>query len=462
MIRFGLIRQHYPAGADQRALEAALEALLERSVAVTLFTRRNPESRLKLMDVTVCNPFHIGRWWRDRSFARSVGRAVAAVESDLVESHERVACCDVYFAREGVHAVALEQYLRGASWWRRQRIASGLYHRSVLASERRVYASPWLRAVICRSELVRSQVSERFGVSPEHLHVVRDAVDTDAWHPGLRSLRGWLRSRYHISDSATVFLLAGVGYHRNGLPAVLAALAELSGNVHLLVVGPERNPGRFRRLARQYGVDDRVTFAGPQVEAKPFFGAADVFVLPTVYDPLPASALEALACGLPVITSTMSGAAEIVTAADAGLVCDAFDVGTLAGHMRLLQHASAREPLSARARAAALELTPAAVTLKRVMLYRDLLAASLKARGDASQGPWHSASSAQPVTTTALRGFDSLRMLRAHREPGPPEGIPESARSLLESERLDEDFAVPELAVPEFAGAAATEPPQLR
>ena len=64
----------------------------------------------------------------------------------------------------------------------------------------------------------------------------------------------------------------------------------------------------------------RVTFAGPQTDPKPYYGAADAFVLPTLYDPFPNAALEAMACGLPVVTSTKSGAAELVAEHDAGFV----------------------------------------------------------------------------------------------------------------------------------------------
>jgi len=77
-----------------------------------------------------------------------------------------------------------------------------------------------------------------------------------------------------------------------------------------------------------------VTFAGPQKDPKPYYGAADAFVLPTLYDPLPNAAMEAMACGMPIVTSSKSGAAELVQGADAGFVCASRDVATLAAHMR--------------------------------------------------------------------------------------------------------------------------------
>jgi UDP-glucose:(heptosyl)LPS alpha-1,3-glucosyltransferase len=74
-----------------------------------------------------------------------------------------------------------------------------------------------------------------------------------------------------------------------------------------------------------------------------------------------------------VVTSTKSGAAELVREHDAGLVCPARDVAGLASHMHLLLDAGQRARLGANAREAVLPLTPAAMTLGLVLLYKDLL-----------------------------------------------------------------------------------------
>jgi UDP-glucose:(heptosyl)LPS alpha-1,3-glucosyltransferase len=122
-----------------------------------------------------------------------------------------------------------------------------------------------------------------------------------------------------------------------------------------------------------------------QDDPRPFYGAADVFVLPTMYDPCPHAALEAMACGLPVVTSTKCGVAELLTEHDAGLVCAARDVEALARHMAALTDEEARRLLGARARQAVLPLTPASMTLQLVLLYRDLIAAAAAARDGEAQ-----------------------------------------------------------------------------
>jgi len=177
-VRLAVIRQRYtPWGGAERFVENALEALLERGVAISLYTREWPQTRLKLIEPTIVDPFYIGRLWRDAGFAREVGRAIGAARADLVQSHERVTCCDVFRAGDGVHAAYLDERIAAAGPFERLAIRASPYHRYVLDAERRLFASPWLAAVICNSAMVRDEIHGRFGYPAEKLHVIRNAVD---------------------------------------------------------------------------------------------------------------------------------------------------------------------------------------------------------------------------------------------------------------------------------------------
>jgi len=379
-MRLAIIRQRYtPYGGAERFVEAALEALLERGIAISLYTRRWPETRLQLIEPILCNPLYIGRLWRDWSFARAVCRRIAKQPPELVQSHERLLCCDVYRAGDGVHAVWLEERLRDVSGLARKFIEWSLYHRYVIDTERRLFASRALRAVICNSKMVRDEIRDRFGLPESRLHVIYNAVDSEAFSPQLRDHRAAIRAKLGVPETATVFLLVGSGYARKGVATAIAALARLPGDTYLFVVGRDKSRNRYKRLARELGISNRVALLGAQDDVRPFYGAADVFVLPTLYDPCPNAALEAMACGLPVVTSSKSGAAELVLEHEAGFVCPSRDVDSLAWHMMTLTDAGARAALGARARDAVLPLTPDAMTLQLVLLYRDLLAAAYAA-----------------------------------------------------------------------------------
>jgi len=380
-MRLAIIRKRYtPYGGAERFVEGALEALLERGIAISLYTREWPTTRLQLIEPVICNPFHLGRLWRDWSFARAVCAEVTGKAPELVQSHERLLCCDVYRGGDGVHQVWLEERLRDASLLKRWSTALSPYHRYILSVERKLFASPLLRAVICNSKMVRDEIRQRFGMTEDRLPVIYNAVDSDAFSPALREQRTAVRERLGIPDGSTVFLLVGSGYARKGVATVIEAMSRLAAGNHLVVVGRDKSLAHYQRLAQSRGIANRVAFLGAQDDPKPFYGAADAFMLPSIYDPCPNAALEAMACGLPVITSTKSGAAELVSEFDAGFVCGSRDVEALARHMTALADPQLRAALGTRARDAVLPLTPDAMTLQLVLLYRDLLAAAYAAK----------------------------------------------------------------------------------
>jgi len=373
-MRIAVVRQRYtPFGGAERFLDQALQALLDHGVAVALYTRRWSGAGSRI-EPHIVDPFHVGGLWRDAGFARAVCRALAHADVDLVQSHERLACCDVFRAGDGVHADWLEERLRHLSPLRRLGVRVNPHHRYRLAMERRMFASPRLRAVICNSRMVRDDIRARFDMAGERLHVIYNAVAADRFTPALRSHGAEVRAQLGIAADATLFLQVGSGFERKGVATSIEALAQLPPPAHLVVVGGDRHLPRYAARARALGLAKRVTLAGAQADPGPYYGAADAFVLPTLYDPCPNAALEAMACALPIVTSTRSGAAEIALAHDAGFACAPADVAGLASRMRALLDPPLRARLGANAREAVLPLTSEAMTAQLLALYRELLA----------------------------------------------------------------------------------------
>jgi UDP-glucose:(heptosyl)LPS alpha-1,3-glucosyltransferase len=165
----------------------------------------------------------------------------------------------------------------------------------------------------------------------------------------------------------------GSGFARKGVGTVIAALARTRDrDARLLVVGADRAAGPMRAAAARAGVADRVHFAGGQEDVKPWYGAADCFVLATLYDPFPNAALEALASGLPAIVSRQCGAAELVKEGVNGRVVDALDPEALA---RAMDDIAGRltDDMREDARAAALPFGLGAMGERMLALYRAVL-----------------------------------------------------------------------------------------
>jgi UDP-glucose:(heptosyl)LPS alpha-1,3-glucosyltransferase len=337
-VRVALVRQRYnPYGGAERFIERALPALERAGAKVTLIARSaDGWDARRFLEV---DPFYAGNTWRDASFARAARAAWQAGGFDLVQSHERIAGCDIYRAGDGVHAEWLEIRRASAGPLERAGIALNPYHRYVCSAERRMFGHPRLRAVVCNSEMLRTEIGRRFAVAPEKLHVVYNGVDLEHFHPRERAaLRASARSALGAGEHDILFLFVGSGFWRKGLDAAIGALAACSNPAYrLAVAGRDRDAGRFTALAQTAGVAGRVRLLGGREDVRPLYAAADCFILPTRYDPFPNTALEALAMGLPSIIGRRSGAAEILRPGEGGWVCEPRDVPGLA---RLMNEAA--------------------------------------------------------------------------------------------------------------------------
>jgi UDP-glucose:(heptosyl)LPS alpha-1,3-glucosyltransferase len=374
-MKLALVRQKYnPFGGAERFVERALQALRAQGTTVTLITRqwKGATTDANAGEVRICNPFYLGRWWRDAGFARSVQAIVASGEFDLVQSHERISGCQLYRAGDGVHATWLD--LRASQQSTFSRLATKLlpWHRYTLAAEATMFRHPALRGVICNSQMVKEDIAQRFGVADDKLHVIHNGVDLAHYHPGLREQhRTATLAALGIDADAPIILFVGSGFERKGLRPLLHAFAHMKNfSAHLIVVGRDKQKKAMSQLAKTLGIAGRTHFVGGQKDVRAYYGSGDVFALPTLYDPFPNAALEALACGLPVLTSPTSGAAELIDA-NCGAVVDALDSAAQAAALdRLLASADSMRDA---ARKAASSCSLGDMTDQLTALYKTLI-----------------------------------------------------------------------------------------
>ncbi|QXG54695.1 glycosyltransferase family 4 protein [Pantoea jilinensis] len=324
-LRLAIVRQKYrPDGGAERFISRALEALGSEQLDLNIITRSwqgtpNPDWHLH-----ICNPSKLGRVSRERGFARAARACWEREKFDIVQSHERIAGCDIFRAGDGVHRVWLEQRARIVTSWQRLSATLSPYHRYVLQAEAEMFTSPTLKAVICNSEMVKRDILRCFPLDAGKIHVIHNAIDASRFQPATETARRATRQQLGLPDAATVLIYVGSGFERKGLKAAIQALA--ASDRYLIVVGQDKQLQRYQQLANQLNCLDRLRFVGVQQDVQPYYHAADGLLLPTLYDPFPNVVLEAMACGLPVITSTGCGGAEFITAGQEGFVCDALDI----------------------------------------------------------------------------------------------------------------------------------------
>jgi UDP-glucose:(heptosyl)LPS alpha-1,3-glucosyltransferase len=324
-MRLGIVRQRYtPFGGAERFVERAIDALVARGVHVRIYTRRWPAAADPRIEPVICDPFYAGSLWRDASFAAAVTRrspATGRTSCSRTRAHRGLR----HLPRRRRRASRVDRRAH-----RHRRPPGALAHRGEPVPPLQARAESGCSrirrcAVICISKMVKEDVLRHF-TARRAAHVIYNAVDPREFGPQVRADRPAARARRGLAERDVAFLLVGSDYARKGVATAIRALARLPETARLVVVGRDKSPERFARIARREGVAGRVEFAGPQQDPRPFLGAADAFVLPTLYDPLSNAVLEALACALPVVTSRRCGAGELVVAHDAGWTCDSTDV----------------------------------------------------------------------------------------------------------------------------------------
>ena len=263
--------------------------------------------------------------WR---FGRLCLKAMAERHHDVTMGFDKTWGLDVLYPQGGLHAACAEHNLRKHAHPFVRHVASwakwfDAAHWSYSILERRQYLGNHPASIVVNSHMVRDHFLRHYHIPPGQLHVVRSAIDPQRFPEQDRlKCRAQCREQYGIAPNEVVGLFAAMNYHLKGLEPLLHATQrmfarpEFAGNTppfRLMVVGHPHDAA-YRKLAHQLGLDDKVRFVGYCPEMRNAYFAADFLVHPTFYDPCSLVVLEALACGLPVITTRFNGASELLHA----------------------------------------------------------------------------------------------------------------------------------------------------
>jgi UDP-glucose:(heptosyl)LPS alpha-1,3-glucosyltransferase len=320
--------RHAETGGTERFLNQLAAFLVAAGHEVTVVCRSHAPGTVPGIRFVVLRSPVPGKTLRVIAFARDVERHVRSGGYDVVLGLGWGWAQDVIRLGGGCLATHRELALAAArSPWQRLLPAVPLKYRVAEALENRALAPGRYRHVIVNSEMVRRDATQRHAIPADRISVVYNGVDTNRFDPAaLAPAAQALRQRLGLDAGHRVLLFVGSSFGRKGLDCVLDALPAIAAarpDVRLLVGGGDSRRGEYERRARRLGVAALCRFLGPLADAEVAHGAADVFVLPTLYDPFANVTLEALACGAPVITTRHNGASEILTPGRDGAVLDA-------------------------------------------------------------------------------------------------------------------------------------------
>jgi len=236
---------------------------------------------------------------------------VAPDQCDLLFSLERIWRCDLYRAGDGVHRSWLKRRDQSGGPFQKLGRLFNRKHSAALALEKSLFANRGARRVIANSAMVKDEIVEFYGYPVDYIHVIYNGVPLELFRG--EEKRAAVRADLGFEDDDVAVLFAGSGWERKGLRFAIEAVEMLGGKLKLLVAGrgePEKFPA------------SRARFLGVARDMPSLYRAADIFLLPTIYDPFSNACLEALAAGLPVITTKANGFSEIMESGRHGTIVE--------------------------------------------------------------------------------------------------------------------------------------------
>ncbi|WP_395715969.1 glycosyltransferase family 4 protein [Prosthecobacter sp.] len=311
-MKLALIRRQYSAtGGAELYMQRLLAALTAAGHETHLFAEKwqGQADGVQFHTINVDAP----RAERPLRFAENLKEALQQEKFDCVFSLERTLKQDVYRAGDGLHRVWLERRKQFAPCWKRPFVGLGAFHRNMMALEARTFDPKNTKQIIVNSEMVRGEIARHFPSFPqERIHLVRNGVEVGRFQNADRQAS---RRRFGLKDDDFVLIFVGSGWERKGLPWLLQFMAARSDDpsLKLLVVTRDRMRGR---------IPPNVILTGPLSDVEAAYAAADVLTFLPIYEPCSNVVTEALAAGLPAITTSFNGASELIDSGVNGHVLD--------------------------------------------------------------------------------------------------------------------------------------------
>jgi UDP-glucose:(heptosyl)LPS alpha-1,3-glucosyltransferase len=316
-LRIALVRRGYSStGGAEAYLKRFARGAIEASHQVQLIaTDEWPEDQWPFGPVTCVHAISV------IGFADELEQIRPQLHCDALFSLERVWSCDVYRAGDGVHRAWLERRRKFEIPLKQFVRTLNRKHRELLQLEESLLADRKAGRVIVASEMVRNEIVDLYGYPADNIDIVRNGVPIDKFRFD-PELRKEMREDLKLKPDQIALLFAGSGWERKGLLFAIQAMALCKNRKLRLLVAGRGNERLYKTKRLRLWREEPVQFLGEMADLVRLYAAADIFILPTIYDPFSNACLEALACGLPVVTTRANGFSEIIEDTVHGSIVD--------------------------------------------------------------------------------------------------------------------------------------------
>lgn len=332
-MKIALIRKNYnPYGGAENYLKLVAKGLKAKGNDVYIFTASNwPDDPftplekkshpISLTGFTVCKIRSVGKpsFLSNIFFALNSRAALKKESFDCVFSFERTIYQDIYRAGDGCHKEWLNKRKTFESFLKKLSFTLNPHHLTLLYLEEQCFLNS--KTIIANSEMVKRDIMRHYPIPEEKIHVIYNGVDLQRFHTIGKDKKIALKNSLGLQVDK-IILFVGADFERKGLLILLKALAILDLKDVKLIVAGGTVKTKYLSMIKKFGIENNVILWGAEEKIEKLYTIADIFVLPTIYDPFSNATLEAMASGLPVVTTAYNGASELIENGIQGFVID--------------------------------------------------------------------------------------------------------------------------------------------
>ncbi len=370
-----LIENFDKKGGSERRTYELVKRLKNNGHDITVFANSwsNDSENIGINLVKVPMTRWLFRFMAPLIYAYFADKAIKKEDFDIIHSQTRTYYQDVATLGGGCHRAWIDE---GSSFK-----LLDPFHKAVLSIEKRQFQNGNYKRIIVNSKLSKDGILKFYPVPEERIKVIYNGVDTERFSPANKErCRTEMRKKHNLSDNDFVILYVGSGFKRKGVSYLIEAAARLGNDslnknrIKLLIVGKDRL-WPYKRLAAKAGIDKNIIFVDYASETEKYYAASDIFALPTFFDPFANVTLEAMASGIPVITTKKNGASEIIEDGKDGFVINSpLEIDMLAEKIRGLLNPMMRKEAGDNARKKAMNLTWERMTEETLKVYDEIRA----------------------------------------------------------------------------------------
>lgn len=318
-IAFSLFK-YFPYGGLQRDFLRIAQECQRRGHEVDVYTMAWDGDIDQSLSVKILPAKGLTNHSQARSFSAQMEKAIADANYDLVVGFNKMPHLDLYYAADVCYQARIKA-------------KKGLLYRLTpryqtwKRLEKSVFSRNTHTGIMLISPLQQQEYQGCYATQSERFHLLPPGINRDRLAgSGAAEMGKAMRQQLGVADSDLMLLMVGSGYKTKGVDRAIRSIAALPDAMKqrckLFVVG-KGDAKPFRQLARQLGVEKNMQIMGARPDVPRFLLAADLLLHPSYHENTGTAILEALAAGLPVLTTAVCGYAHFVTDAHAGEVLPA-------------------------------------------------------------------------------------------------------------------------------------------